>query len=117
VLPHADAVVTHAGHGTVIAALAHGVPLVCLPISRDQPDVAARVTWHGAGVRLSSRSSPARIATAVQRILSDPAPRAAARRLADRIAAEDANTAVTELEALAAAGLRRVKAAGRSEAS
>ncbi|MGH2557106.1 MAG: glycosyltransferase, partial [Actinomycetota bacterium] len=49
VLPQADAVVTHAGLGTVHAALAHGVPLVCLPIGRDQPDNAARVAWHGAG--------------------------------------------------------------------
>lgn len=116
VLPHADAVVTHAGHGTVIGALAHGVPLVCLPISRDQPDVAARVTWHGAGLRLPSRSSPARIATAVQHILDDPGPRAAARRLADRIAAEDGSTAVTELEALADGRPRGAEAAG-TEAS
>lgn len=117
VLPHADVVVTHAGHGTVIAALANGVPLVCLPIARDQPDIAARVEWHGAGVRLSPRSSPAGIAAAVQRIQSDPAPRAAARRMADRIAAEDGNAAVTELEALAAAGPGGLEAAGGREAS
>ena len=39
-------VITHAGHGTVMAAVSAGVPLVCVPIGRDQPAVAARVTQH-----------------------------------------------------------------------
>src|SRR5262249_34554944 len=30
-LARASAVVTHAGHGTVLKALAHGVPMVCVP--------------------------------------------------------------------------------------
>ena len=82
VLPYARAVVTHAGLGTVHATLAHGVPLVCLPIGRDQPDNAARVESHGAGVRLSPNASPAAIAKAVERVLGDPAFAASARRLA-----------------------------------
>ena len=53
VFPYTSAVVTHAGHGTVIRALAHGVPLVCLPIGRDQPGNAARVAFHGTGIRLT----------------------------------------------------------------
>jgi UDP:flavonoid glycosyltransferase YjiC (YdhE family) len=36
----------------VIKALAAGVPLVCLPMGRDQEDTAARVTLSGSGVRL-----------------------------------------------------------------
>ena len=43
VLPHASLMVTHAGWQTVNAALADGVPLVCIPDARDQPDNAARV--------------------------------------------------------------------------
>jgi UDP:flavonoid glycosyltransferase YjiC (YdhE family) len=82
VLPEAAAVVTHAGLGTVHAALAHGLPLVCLPIGRDQPDNAARVKWHRAGLRLSPKSSPAVIRAAVERVLRDPAFAASARRLA-----------------------------------
>ena len=50
ILKQASAVVTHAGHGTVIRALAAGVPLVCMPMGRDQNDTAARVVYHGAGV-------------------------------------------------------------------
>lgn len=102
VLPHAAAVVTHGGHGTVMSALRHGLPLVCLPMGRDQADVAARVTWHGAGVRLSSRSSPDRISRAIQHVLGDPAFTVAAQRLATAIAEEDeAGSGVDELLRLA----------------
>jgi len=102
VLPEAAAVVTHAGLGTVHAALAHGLPLVCLPIGRDQPDNAARVEWHGAGLRLSPKSSPEVIRAAVERVLSDPAFAASAGRLAAAFAEQrPAQRAQSALEALA----------------
>jgi UDP:flavonoid glycosyltransferase YjiC (YdhE family) len=102
VLPQAAAVVTHAGLGTVHAALAHGLPLVCLPIGRDQPDNAARVEWHGTGQRLSPNSSPAGIRAAVERVLRDPAFAASARRLASAFAEErPAERAPTALEVVA----------------
>ena len=102
VLPRAAAVVTHAGHGTVMAALGHGVPLVCLPMGRDQGDVAARVTWRGAGVRLSQRSGANKISTAVERVLREPSFTASARRLATAIAEEnEAGSGVDELLTLA----------------
>jgi MGT family glycosyltransferase len=102
VLKHASAVVTHAGHGTVMKALAHGVPMVCMPMGRDQNDVAQRVAVAGAGVRLKPSASPEKIAAAVSSILDDVAYRAGATRLQDAIA-EDLQTdrAVEELEALA----------------
>jgi MGT family glycosyltransferase len=102
VLPHAAAVVTHGGHGTVIKALAAGVPLVVLPMGRDQLDVAARVTAAGAGVRVKPSASPAKIAAAVRTVLDDPAYRLGAERLAAAIADETrADRAVAELEELA----------------
>src|SRR5262249_17590959 len=52
VLPLARAVVAHGGHGTVMKALAHGLPLLCIPLGRDQPDNAVRVLESGAGLRL-----------------------------------------------------------------
>ncbi|HET9739008.1 MAG TPA: nucleotide disphospho-sugar-binding domain-containing protein [Solirubrobacteraceae bacterium] len=109
VLPQAAAVVTHAGLGTVHAALAHGLPLVCLPIGRDQPDNAARVEWHGAGVRLSPKSSPAVIGAAVKRVLEDPGFAASARRLAAALAEQrPAQLASRALEAVAGhAGSKR----------
>jgi UDP:flavonoid glycosyltransferase YjiC (YdhE family) len=105
VLPHADVVVTHAGLGTVHAALAHGLPLVCLPIGRDQPDNAARVVWHGAGLRLSPKSSPAKITTAIDRVLGDEARSRSARRLAKAIQNEHPEVVgPDEIERLAAVG-------------
>ena len=67
VLEHAAAMVTHAGHGSVVKALAAGVPLVMLPFGRDQNDVAARAAHAGAGVRLKPTASAAKIAAAVAR--------------------------------------------------
>jgi MGT family glycosyltransferase len=52
VLPHADLLVTHAGLGSVVAALAHGVPMVALPLDRDQPENARALVRMGAGVAL-----------------------------------------------------------------
>jgi UDP:flavonoid glycosyltransferase YjiC (YdhE family) len=102
VLPHADAVVTHAGLGTVHAALAHGLPMLCLPIGRDQPDNAARVVWRGAGLRISPKSSPARIAAAVERVLQDETLTRSARNLARAIAVErPAEIGPEEIERLA----------------
>ena len=102
VLRHASAVVTHAGHGTVIKSLAAGVPVVALPLGRDQLDNAARVAHHGAGLRLKPKASSDDIATAVGRVLNEPSFAASAERMAAAIAAETAgDLAVQELEELA----------------
>ena len=102
VLPEAAAMITHAGMGTVHAGLAAGVPLVCVPDGRDQPDVAARVVERGAGVRLGRRPSAAKLRRAVTEVLGDASYRAAAERLAAAFAREDgAERAADELEALA----------------
>jgi MGT family glycosyltransferase len=101
--PQAAAVITHGGMGTVTCALASGTPLVCLPMGRDQLDVAARVVHAGAGVRLSSRAKPAAIRGAVERVTHDQAFRTAARQLGARMVADAAaHRGVAELEALAA---------------
>ena len=103
VLRHASAVVTHAGHGTVLKALAAGVPVVAMPLGRDQLDNAARVAHHGAGLRLKPKASTDAIAAALQRVLDEPSFAANAERLAAGIAAELAeDRAAGELELLAA---------------
>jgi MGT family glycosyltransferase len=102
VLRDASAVVTHGGHGTVIKALAAGLPVVVMPMGRDQLDNAARVEHHGAGLRLKPKASPERIAATVRRVLDEPSFAAGAERMAAAIAADTAeDQAVTELEALA----------------
>lgn len=104
VLPHADVVVTHGGHGTVVKALAAGVPLVVLHHGRDQADNARRLTSRGAGVAISRRSGSARIARAVRRVLADDGFRSAARELGAAVCAEaGSDVVVTELERVAAA--------------
>ncbi|HLY32420.1 MAG TPA: nucleotide disphospho-sugar-binding domain-containing protein, partial [Ktedonobacterales bacterium] len=91
-----------AGHGTVTAALAHGVPLACLPnTTSDQPALATQIAALGAGIALDGdTASSERIGEAVMTILADPSFAEAARRLANVIAAARApETAATWLEA------------------
>jgi zeaxanthin glucosyltransferase len=45
-----DIVISHAGFNTVMEALTHGVPQVAIPVTHDQPGVAARTATHQAGV-------------------------------------------------------------------
>jgi MGT family glycosyltransferase len=100
--PATAAVVTHAGMGTVTRALAAGVPLVCVPMGRDQLDVAARVVYSGAGVRLRRRAKPDAIRSAVERVMRDPGFRTAAERIGASITADAAaQRGLAELEALA----------------
>jgi MGT family glycosyltransferase len=100
ILPHAAAVVTHAGHSTVMAALAH-VPLVCMPMGRDQDTNAERVGAVGAGITLSPAAAPAEIGAAIKNVLTNPSYRDAASRLAAQIGELGrGGRAVTELEGL-----------------
>lgn len=87
-VPRCRVVVTHAGHGTVVRPLMHGVPVVCLPTGRDQPENAARVVQAGAGLRLSPRASEAAIRRAIGQILADPRFAVAAATLGDAIRGE-----------------------------
>ena len=58
-LPKVDAMVTNAGYNGVKMALANGVPLVMAPWGNDQPDVAGRIAWAGAGINLRKRTPSA----------------------------------------------------------
>src|SRR5690348_1259338 len=88
VLPHCSAVITHGGHGTVMKALIAGVPLIVVPLGRDQPDNAGRVVHAGAGVRLRKNATASALQPAISRVTEDPRYRAAARRMAARLASE-----------------------------
>ena len=80
VFPRASLVITHAGHGTVMKALSHGLPLVCLPMGRDQNDNAAKIEYHGCGIALKRNARPEKIRKAVQRILSESSFRQSAKQ-------------------------------------
>ncbi|MER5934876.1 glycosyltransferase [Streptomyces sp. NPDC002054] len=87
-LPHLDAVVSHAGHNTVCETLAHGLPLVLAPIRDDQPIVAQQVVDAGAGVRVRfGRTRAEELRDALTSVLDEPGPRRAARRIQASFAA------------------------------
>jgi UDP:flavonoid glycosyltransferase YjiC (YdhE family) len=102
VMKEVSLVVTQGGHGTVSRALIHGLPLLVLPMGRDQDDNAARVEFKGAGLALPHTASEAEIAAAVNRLIREPHFRIAAHRLGETIAADvAASSLVREMEAIA----------------
>ena len=56
VLPHCRAVVSHAGAGTMLGALCHGLPQLCLPQGTDQPFNTAALLPTGAALALAART-------------------------------------------------------------
>ncbi|MGH3734897.1 MAG: glycosyltransferase [Micromonosporaceae bacterium] len=88
VLPHCAAVVSHAGSGSVLGALMHGLPCVLLPMGADQPHNAARCTDLGlARVLDPVTATPSQVRDATAAVLTEPGYRHAAGRLRDEIAA------------------------------
>ena len=104
VLPHVAAVVTQSGLSTVTKALAHGVPLICIPVIDEQRENAARIEALGAGIRLAPSASSDQIRTAISRVLNEPHFRQAALRIAITLTDQNgADMAAAELESLAPA--------------
>jgi UDP:flavonoid glycosyltransferase YjiC (YdhE family) len=99
------AVIGHGGLGTVLRALAHGVPQLLLPLGRDQGFNANRVVELGAGIQLLADAPPARIQTALHDVLTDPRFSARAAIAARRVVADQPDqTAAEALEHTVAAG-------------
>ena len=81
-LSHASVVVSVGGAGTILGALAAGVPILVVPQESDQPDNAGRVVRAGAGLSLPrSRCTPYNLRKAVARLLTEPAFRMNAQRI------------------------------------
>lgn len=104
ILPRCRAVVSHGGSGSVLGALAHGLPSVLLPMGADQPHNAARCAALGVAQVLDPiAATPASVREALTTVLDDPAYRRAAERMRDEIAAlPEPMYAVRLLERLAA---------------
>jgi len=97
-MPHCDVVVCHAGHGTMVRALASGCAVVACPAVGDMNENAARLDWAGAGVRVPRRFvSPRILRLAVERALDDSSIRARARELAEWAASHDSGAAAAGL--------------------
>lgn len=90
--------ITHAGLNTVLDALSVGVPMVAVPVTNEQPGIAARVAWIGAGeVMPLARATPEDLRSRVDRVASEPGYRAAADVARAAIAAAGGCTRAAEL--------------------
>ncbi|MET0236539.1 MAG: nucleotide disphospho-sugar-binding domain-containing protein [Kibdelosporangium sp.] len=105
----ASLVVTHGGHGTVMRALSHGLPMVCVTgkaadqeaASFDQEPVANLVEEYGVGRSVPAEASVAQIRAAIRAVLEAPEARRKARSLAGGLMARDGATeAAGQLTAL-----------------
>jgi UDP:flavonoid glycosyltransferase YjiC (YdhE family) len=95
-LPHCDVVVCHGGAGSVLGALAHGVPLVMFPLAADHHIIAAQVEAAGAGLvcspvpsatgtRVPPGDAQAELVAAFRLALGDPTFKDNARRVGREI--------------------------------
>lgn len=83
-LPHAKLLITHAGHGTVMAGSTFGVPMLCFPMGRDQHAVADRARELRLAQVGQADSSTEVIAKAVTHALGDSSMATASRAFSDR---------------------------------
>ncbi|MBV9386526.1 MAG: glycosyltransferase [Chroococcidiopsidaceae cyanobacterium CP_BM_ER_R8_30] len=69
-LQRASLTITHAGLNTALESMSHGVPMVAIPITNDQPGVAARIAWTGCGEKVKlSGLNVAKLRAAIDRVL------------------------------------------------
>lgn len=103
ILPRASVVVSHAGSGTFLAALAAGLPQLLLPLGADQFRNAAAGAATGAAIRIDPEAfDAAAVRQALVQLLGEPAYAAAAARTQSEIRAMPAHGEVAaELERLA----------------
>jgi UDP:flavonoid glycosyltransferase YjiC (YdhE family) len=105
VMKDVSLVVSQGGHGTVTRSLLNALPQLILPMARDQAANAVRVAAKGAGLRLPPMASEVEMAAAMNRLLTEPQFKEAARRVGDAIKADiDRSSLVDEMETIAGAG-------------
>jgi len=87
-LPYCDLVITHGGWNTVLVALCHGLPLVVIPVTADQPDNAQRCTTLGIGQVIQlTELTPELLRDVVHDVLQDPRYRRNAMQLREEVKA------------------------------
>ena len=91
VLENSRLIISHAGHGIVMKALYHGVPMVLVPWGRDQPGVASRAEALGVAIVVPRDAcNDNAVAEGVRLILGDARYAERARVISKRLLAEDA---------------------------
>jgi MGT family glycosyltransferase len=82
----ASVCITHAGLNTVLESLAQGVPQVAIPVTFDQPSVAARIAYRQTGVVTSlDKLTPDHLSELLDEVLINPIYRANAKKLQRKI--------------------------------
>jgi len=86
VLKRSSLCITHAGLNTVLESLSNGVPMLALPITNDQPGVAARIANKKVGIVLPpAQASPGTFVAAIKQVLGDSTFRDNVRRVQEAI--------------------------------
>ncbi|KAF0963847.1 MULTISPECIES: glycosyltransferase [Rhodococcus] len=98
VMPTCSAVIGHGGHATAFRALAHGLPMLILPMSAltDQRTIGKTVAATGAGKVLRKTAKPNQIRAALDELLASESYRTAAATLGARIRATDGASAAAD---------------------
>ena len=79
--------ITHAGLNTVLESLAQGVPQVAIPVTYDQPAVAARIAHKQTGVVTSlDKLTADHLSSLLDKVLTNSTYRDNARKLQKAIA-------------------------------
>src|SRR5215469_15496218 len=82
----ASVCITHAGLNTVLECLAQGVPQVAIPVTFDQPSVAARIAYRKTGVVTSlDKLTPDHLSELLDEVLINSTYRANAKRVQHKI--------------------------------
>ena len=90
--------VTHAGLNTVLESLTQGVPQVAIPVTFDQPGVAARIADKQTGLVTSlDKLTPEHLSTLLSEVLSNPTYRASAGKIQKAIASTNGLSAAADL--------------------
>ena len=85
-LQKATLTITHAGMNTTLECLTNGVPMVAIPITNDQPGIAARIAWTGAGeVVPLKKASVKRLQKVIKQVLMEDSYKNNALRLQEAI--------------------------------
>jgi UDP:flavonoid glycosyltransferase YjiC (YdhE family) len=71
-LKKASVCITHAGFNTVLEALTQGVPEVAIPITNEQPGVAARIAAHQTGVVSLEKQTVSHLSTLLDEVFNNP---------------------------------------------
>jgi zeaxanthin glucosyltransferase len=86
-LSRAALTIFHGGLNTALESLAHGVPMIAIPVAFDQPGVGARLLWTGTGKAIPvHKLNSCRLRVAIAEVLGTGRYRAQAKSMQRQIA-------------------------------